>query len=437
MPSSIPPGAAAGAVLALALAPGLAAQPAERADAATKTAAWSQFRGPDRGGVSSEAGLLRAWPAQGPRQLWRRTLGEGFSGIAVAGERFYTLFADAEREYAGAFRVEDGSELWRLEIDDEVFSDEFGRGPRATPTVAGEWLYALSGRGNLVAVDAGSGELRWQVDLFTTYGFYGPQWSLRAEPPGKLQMPSWGYSSSPLIEGDWILAETGTGKGKSYVAFDRFTGKERWSALDHTIGYGSPIVATLAGQRQVVAVADTELLGMTPAGEVLWRLPWAPTIGQPIALPPDRVFVTTVPLAHLEGGALLVRLAETDGGVQAEPVWRNQAMESLWSTPVVVGGHVYGFDNATLRCLRVADGEATWAQRGLGKGSLIAADGLLFLYSDRGVAVLAEADPTAYRETGRVRVTDSARTWTPPTLADGRLYLRGGADVVSLDVRGR
>ena len=401
-----------------------------------EVAAWGQFRGPQRSGVSAETGLLREWPADGPRQIWRRTVGGGYSGVSVAGERFFTLFADADKEYLGAFRVADGVELWRREIDDEVFTDEFGRGPRATPTVAGEWIYALSGRGNLVAVEAASGKAGWQVDLFREYGFFGPQWSLRAAPPGKLQLPSWGYSYSPLVEGDLIIAETGTGKGKSYVALDRFTGEPRWSALDHPIGYGSPLAATLAGRRQIIAVADTELVSLSPEGDVFWRLPWAPTIGQPLFLPPDRIFVTTVSLAHLEGGAMVVRVKEDGGALTAEPVWRSSILKSLWSTPVHYLDHIFGFDNATLRCLRAADGESMWAHRGLGKGNLIAADGLLFIYNDRGTIYLAAADPAGYRETGRARIIDGARTWTPPTLAGGRLYLRGGDEIVSLAVDG-
>ena len=427
-------GAALGAAFTFATSVG--AQSGEVLGHGAAEAAWSQFRGPERGGVSSETGLLRSWPAAGPRLIWRRAVGDGFSGIAVVGERFFTLFAEAEKEYVGAFSVADGEEIWRQEIDSEVFADEFGRGPRATPTVVGEWLYALSGRGNLVAVDSASGKPRWQVDLFEEYGFFGPQWSLRAEPPGKLQLPSWGYSYSPLVEGDLLIAETGAGNGKSYVAFDRLTGEPRWNALDHPIGYGSPIAATLAGRRQIIAVADTELLSISLAGEVGWRLPWAPTIGQALILPPDKIFVTTVPLAHLEGGAMMVRVSEVGGKPQAEVVWKSQIMKSLWSTPIVYGDHIYGFDNATFRCLRAADGEPTWAHRGLGKGSLIAADGLLFVYSDRGSVSLVEADPASYREVGRMKITDSARTWTPPTLAAGQLYLRGGAEIVCLDVGG-
>ena len=426
---------AAALLTTVALVTGAGAQTTEPT-AEGSNVAWNQFRGPQRSGVSAETGLLRTWPEEGPKEVWRRAIGGGYSGIAVDGERFFTLFADAEKEYVGAFQVIDGKEIWRQEIDDEVFTDEFGSGPRATPTVAGDWIYALSGRGNLVAVDAASGEARWQVDLFRDYGFFGPQWSLRAEPPGKLQMPSWGYSHSPLVEGDLIIAETGTGKGKSYVAFDRFTGEPRWNALDHPIGYGSPLAATIAGKRQIIAVADTDLISVSPDGEVLWRLPWAPTIGQPLFLPPDRVFVTTVPLVHLEGGAMVVHVTETGGKLQAEPVWRNQVMKSLWSTPVYYRNHIYGFDNATLRCIRADDGESTWARRGLGKGSLIAADGLLFIYSDRGTVYLVAADPEGYRETGRLSVFDSARTWTPPTLAAGRLYLRGSDEIVSLDVGG-
>lgn len=397
---------------------------------------WTDFRGPDRSGVSPETGLLDAWPPEGPPVLWRRTIGEGFSGVVVSGERFFTLFAAEDGSYVGAFRVADGEEVWRTRIAEEAFTGDFGRGPRATPVLAGDVVYALAARGGLLAASAADGKPLWTVDLFEKYGFFGPQWTLRGEPPGTLQMPLWGYSYTPLVEGDLVFVETGAGKGRSYVAFDRRTGEERWTASDHPIGYSSPLAATLAGRRQIVAVADHDLLGMTPGGDVLWRLPWAPTVAQVVHVPPDRVFVSTVALGPYEGGAMLVEVrAGEDGGVRAEPVWRSQAMRVLWAAPVYYQGRIYGFDNATFRCLRAADGEPLWAKRGLGKCTLVAADGHLILFSDQGVLRLAEAGGEGYVEKGRVKLFDAARTWTPPTIAGGRLYVRAGTELVALDLR--
>ncbi len=414
----------------------LTAAAASASAIAASDASWSEFRGPQRSGVSAETGLAPSWPADGPPLLWRRNLGDGFSGISVAGERFFTLFADDSKEYAGAFKVADGGEIWRLPIDDEVFSGEFGRGPRSTPTVAGGMVYALSGHGKLTAVDADSGKLVWQADLFRDYGFFGPQWSPGGPPVGELQMPIWGYSYSPLVEGDLVFVETGSGKGKSYVALDRRTGEERWTTLDHPIGYSSPIAVTAGGERRIVAVADTDLVSLSLDGRLLWRLPWAPTIGQPLFVPPDGVFVSTVPLVNMDGGSMLLRMNADGEAVTPEVIWRNQSLKTLWSTPVVVDGHAYGFDNATFRCLRLADGERVWAKRGLGKGTVIAADGLLYIYSDRGQAILAAASPEGYQEKGRIQVYDVARTWTPPTVAGGRLYLRGGDELACFDVGG-
>jgi outer membrane protein assembly factor BamB len=391
--------------------------------------------------VAQEEGLLPNWPPEGPPIVWRLDVGAGFSGVSVVGDRFFTLFAVEEGkatdgEYAGAFRVADGSELWRARIDDEIFSDDFGRGPRATPNLVEGTLYAQSARGRLVALRAASGEELFAIDLFEEYGFFGPQWSMMGEPPGKLQMPNWGYSATPLVEGDLVIVPTGTGKGRSLIAFDRRTGEERWTVLDQPLSYASPLGADLAGRRQVVWTADADLVGVSLSGEVLWTLPWAPTIGQPVFVPPSGVFVTTVPLAQFEGGALLLDVATVEGGaVRATPVWRNNRLKSLWASPLYYDGHIYGFDNATLRCLRAKDGEALWAQRGLGKGDLLAVDGRLIIYSDRGLLLLAEASPEGYKEKGRMKLFDAARTWTPPTLADGRLYVRADSELVQLDLR--
>jgi outer membrane protein assembly factor BamB len=216
------------------------------------------------------------------------------------------------------------------------------------------------------------------------------------------------------------------------VAFDKATGKQRWAALDTPAGYSSPIVVTIAGVRQYVFVhtAGREVVSLLPDGTVHWRHPWTSgAIAMPVFVPPDGVLVS----ASADVGAMLLRVKTVDGKPAVEEAWRNQLLKNHFSSSVVVGGHVYGFDNGTLKCLDAATGEQKWAARGFGKGSLIAADGLLVILSDRGLLALAEANPESYRELGRSQVFAS-KTWTAPTLAGGRLYLRDLAEIVCLEV---
>ena len=402
------------------------------------SADWPAFRGFDRLGVSSETGLLRTWPDGGPPTVWTASVGQGFSGMAVVGDRLFTQYSIGDDEFLGAFSVADGQPIWRYRIGG-TFRGQFGEGPRSTPTVDGEVVFGLGALGRLAAVRAATGEAIWEVDLHSEkYGFFGPQVTPAGFAVGVLQQPLFGYAVSPLVEGDLVVVETGTGNGRSLVAFDRATGAERWSALDEPgITYSSPMAVTVGGRRQILAYRPHELVSLDPSGTVLWRHPWAMAIAQPIPVPPDGLFLSTTRVtgSDSEGGAVLLEFRDQPGGAAVEPAWESREMRNYWSSSVLYDGHIYGFDNATLRCIAAASGEGRWAKRGLGKGSLIVADGLLILWSDQGVLTLAEADPESYSQIGQAQVFEKGRTWTPPALAGGKLFLRGGDEIVCLNLQ--
>ena len=377
---------------------------------------WPQYRGVNRDGFSPEIGLARSWPEGGPRVLWRRPVGEGYSTVSTAGGRLYTMDSDNETEYALALKPETGEAVWRTPVGPK-FLDELGNGPRATPTVDGDVLYTLSARGRLVALKTADGAKVWEVDLPQAFG---------------AKVPNWGFSASPLVEGDLVLLEVGAA-GKGLVAFDKKTGAVRWSARDGDAAYSSPVSMTIGGVRQLVFTRRTgsEVVALTPGGEVLWSHAGPPTvITMARFIPPDKVYVS----AGDDFGALLLKIKSEAGKMTAEEIWKTRGMKNHFNDPVVVGDYLYGFDNGTFKCLSLATGEQTWAQRGLGKGSLITADGLLIVLSDRGTLVLAEASPTGYKELARFDATQG-KAWTSPTLADGRLYLRDEDEIVALDLR--
>jgi outer membrane protein assembly factor BamB len=399
---------------------------------------WSQFRGPDRSGVSAETGLLRSWPEGGPREVWRRSIGEGYSGVSIAGDRLCTMFAVGDEELLACSKVEDGEELWRLGIGG-AFRDQFGSGPRSTPAIDGGMVYALGGKGRLVAASLATGEIVWQHELTEDFGFYGPELGPGSPPTGTVRVPAFGYSTSPLIEGDLLIFEAGTGDGKSCVALDKKTGETRWTALDEPgITYSSVMPATLGGRRQLLALRPNQLVSLTPEGEVLWRQPWSMTVAQPVVMLPDKVFLSTTEIAGGQGipGALVLKIGGDGQGTAPETVWESRILRNYSAASVLWGESIFGFDNATLRCVAAATGEPCWARRGLGRGSLVAADGLLFVWGDQGELTLVEATAEEYRQLGQVRVFEDGRTWTPPSLAAGRLYLRGHTEVACLDVKG-
>lgn len=381
---------------------------------------WPQYRGPERQGTADEADLLAAWPEGRPAVVWRRPLGGGYSAVAAVGERLYTMDTDGAEEAVVCLSAADGEVAWRVAVGEFVEAELGDGGPRSTPTVAGGAVYAVSSQARLVALAAADGRLLWQQDLTR----WGP-------------VPRFGYATSPLVEGELVIVEVGgPGGGPGVAAFDRATGALRWTALEGPAGYSSPIAVAIGGTRQLVFSRAREVVALSLAGEVLWRhpTPQRGAVPMPLFLPPDRIFVASAEDSF--GGRMLRVGRREDGAFHAEEVWHERLMRNHFNSSVAVGGHLYGFDNGTLRCLDAATGEIRWAARGFGKGSLVAAGERLFILGDDGTLALAAADPQAYREIGRVQATRGGRAWTAPSLAGGRLYVRDFDEIVSLGVKG-
>lgn len=379
---------------------------------------WPQFRGVNRDGVSAETDLPRSWPAEGPRLLWKRAIGEGFSGISAVADRLYTMDSDGTTEYVLALEAGSGKEVWRVPAGPKLI-DGMGNGPRTTPTVDGGTLYAMGSHGRLLALKAADGAKIWEVDLPQAFG---------------AKRPNWGYSGSPLIDGDLLILEVGGKDNRGVVAFEKATGKVRWGALDGDPAYSSPVVMTIGGIKQYVVTrrAGSQTVALRTDGSVLWTHPGPfSVIASALFVPPDKVYVS----GGDDAGAVLMRIRTEGGKATVEELWKTRAMKNHFNNAVLVGDHLYGFDNATFKCFLVATGEQTWASRGLGKGSLLAADGnLLIVLSDQGTLLLVEATPAAYTELARFQVMEG-KAWTAPTLANGRLYLRDQDEIVALEMK--
>lgn len=387
---------------------------------ATAPSDWPRYRGPRGDGISKETGLLKTWPASGPRVLWRARLGSGYSGMAVSGGRLFTLFGSGGNELAIAFDAATGKELWRARLDAERYDGQ-GGGPRATPTVDGDLVYVLGAEAKLAAFEAATGKVRWRVDLVAQHG---------------ARVPQWGASTSPVVEGGLLLVTAGGGNGRSLLALDKLTGKLVWAAESDIAGYSTPLVLDLAGTRQAIFFAGTSLISVAPqTGKRFWSVPWETSYdvnaAMPVFIAPDRVFISS----GYDTGALLLRVVSQGGKPAVETLWRNRVMKNHFNSSVYVAGHLYGFDDATLKCIEPASAEERWKQRGFGKGSLLVADGHLWVLSEHGELALVEVTPGGYHEKARARVFE-AKTWTMPTLANKRLYVRSESELVALDVAG-
>ncbi len=401
----------AGSLLTLALA--AFAQPLLAAD-------WPAYRGPNSDGVSTETGLLKSWPEAGPQQLWKAELGDGYSAVSVSAGRVYTMFGDGKDEYTVAFDAATGKQLWRFRTDEDR-PDNFGNGPRSTPLIEGERVFVVSALGRLYALNSQSGEVLWEVNLVAKFG---------------AKVPTWGVSVSPLIEGDLLLIDAGGREGHSLLAFNKKTGSLKWASQTDIPGYSTPLAFTAAGQRQVVFFTGSGLVSVDPAsGKPLWRESWETSYdvnaAMPIFIAPDKIFVSS----GYDVGAAVFQIKKQGDTVESVEVWRSRVMKNQFNSSVLVDGFLYGFDGSTLKCVEAATGSERWKQRGFEKGSLIYADGHLIVLSERGVLALVEATPESYKEKARTEVFKT-KTWTMPTLADGRLYLRSEKQLVVLDLRG-
>ncbi len=383
---------------------------------------WPQFRGPNRDGISRETGLLSPWPESGPRELWRVKLGAGFAGVAAVAGRLYTMDSQGEEELAVCLDAAEGREVWRTAVD-SLFHEAVGDGPRTTPTVEGERLWVVGSYGQLVAIGSADGERLWSIDLKQRF----------ATP-----MQVFGFANMPVVGGDQLVIEAGGGDQHSIIAFDKRSGELVWrTPIDSELAYSSPLHLRWRGSEQLLFLDQSKLVSLSPRGEVLWSQafgdPFLIKVAVPVFVPPDLVFVS----ASYDLGAMAVRLKQAgDGAVSAELAWQSRVMRNHFGTSVAVDGLIYGFDNATLKCVDAASGERLWAQRGgFGKGSLIYADGHLIVLSERGKLFLVAASGAGYQQRGAAQIL-ATRTWPPPALADGRLFVRGTGELVSLDLAG-
>jgi outer membrane protein assembly factor BamB len=381
-----------------------------------QSAGWHQWRGPNRDGKSAETGLRQSWPAAGPPVAWQTTgAGIGFSSFSSAGGRLYTQGDRGSSAFVVAFDLATGKRLWETP-NGRNYRNSYGDGQRSTPTIDGERLYALGARGDLVCLNASTGNVIWRTDL--TQEFRG-------------SIPEWGYSESPLVVGDRIIVSAGASNA-SIVALDKMTGAVLWRSPGDRAAYASPVVARVGSVTQAVFFSDRRTLGVDVRdGRVLWSYPRVSNGTANIATPVvtgNRVFVSS----DYGTGAALLELSASG----AREIYFTRDMRNHHSSSVLVGDHLYGFSGSILTAMRFADGTVAWRDRSVGKGSLIYADQRLYLYSENGVAGLAEPTPAGYREHGRFRLrTGREPTWSHPIIADGKLILRDQDDVYAFSVR--
>jgi outer membrane protein assembly factor BamB len=392
---------------------------------------WPQWRGPQRNGISTETGLLKEWPKDGPKLLWQvRDIGSGYSTPAVVDERLYLLAnTGMEDEFVKALEVKDAKQAWSTRIGKVGNPNQQPSYPaaRSTPTVDGELLYALGSDGDLVCLERATGKIRWRKNLRTDFGGQ----------PG-----TWAYAESPLIDGDVLVCTPG-GAEATLVALAKKTGQLLWKSAvpgGDQAAYSSIIVATVAGVKQYVQFLQKGLVGVdAKSGKFLWRYDKTAQ-GSPANIPTPIGRDNYIYSATGRGGGGLIKLNVNQNPAELEQVYSSPRLPTAIGGAVLVGDYLYGTTSQALVCAEFKTGEIKWTDRGVGAGSLCYADGRLYLHGENGELALVEATPESYREKGRFTPSDQpdrgqSKAWAYPVVANGRFYIRDFSVLWCYDVK--
>jgi outer membrane protein assembly factor BamB len=397
---------------------------------------WPQWRGPNRDEVSKETGLLKTWPEGGPQLLWTfDEAGIGYSTPAVVGDILYAQGSENEKETIYALDTKSKKKAWSTEVG-PLFVNQYGDGPRGTPTVAGDLTFAIGGQGNLACLKTGTGEKLWSKSLQKDFG-------------GEM-MSSWGYTESPLVDGDQVVVTPGGAKG-AVVALNKKNGDLIWQTSEFTdkAAYCSIVVSEACGIRQYVQMTGDNVVGIDPKdGHILWKF----ARKGPVACIPtpivsgNYVFVTS----GYNAGCNLLELTKAGDKFEVKEVYHkdadNKRIVNHHGGVLLVDGFLYGHsDSKGWTCQNMKSGDVAWNEpaRTLAKGSLTYADGRLYCYSENdGTCVLAEATPTGWKEDGRFKIPQqtkhqrkSGHIWAHPVVANGKLYLRDQEFIFCYDVK--
>jgi outer membrane protein assembly factor BamB len=383
---------------------------------------WPQWQGPDRTGLSKETGLLQQWPASGPELAWTiGGLGAGYGSLAIRGDRIFVQSQIGTGSAVSSLNRADGQHVWTKTIGRAANNDR-GPGPRGTPTLDGDRVYVLTENGDLACLLAANGTMVWQRNILAD--FNGRQ-------------ISWLISESPLVDGANVIVTPG-GPRAGMVALDKMTGKTVWQSqeLSDEAGYASPIAADVQGVRVIMTLNGRAGVGVRASdGKLMWRHQDVANGTANIATPifhDNKVFYTS----NYGTGAALLGLTAQAGEVKAQQIYFTREMQNHHGGVVLVNGYLYGFHNSILTCLDFATGRMQWRDRSVGKGTVIYADGHLYIQSEDNVVGLAEANPAAYTEKGRFRMKDQGfPSWAHPVVSGGRLYIRDQGTLSAFNIK--
>lgn len=383
---------------------------------------WSGFRGHQRDGHYRGGAILTQWPERGLELVWKQPIGGGYASFAAGEGLIYTIEQRRDQEVVAAYDLITGREIWTHSYPALFQESMGGDGPRATPTYYDGILYSLGATGELRALEARSGKVIWAKNILSEAG---------------AENLTWGMSGSPLVVDGKVVVQPGGRRGQSVVAYDCKSGRKVWASLDDKQAYTSPLLATLAGHRQIVTVTAERVVGLAVEdGRLLWDYPWKTQYdvnsAQPVIVGNNRLIVSSG-YGH---GAALLEIRSEGNNLRAHRIWENTRMKNRFNSSVLHEGHIYGLDEGILACVRVDDGELRWKGGRYGYGQLLLAGDHLIIISERGELVLVKASPQAHQEMARFQAIEG-KTWNVPAIERGYLLVRNAEEMACFRLQAR
>lgn len=380
---------------------------------------WADYCGPGRNRTINEPLLPLDWKANPPRELWRHPVGDAWSSFTIAGPLLFTQEQRGELECTVCYAVETGEELWRREDKARYESAQGAIGPRATPVVTPDAIYALGATGILTALKPSDGSVIWQRNILDDAG---------------AQMIEWGMSGTPLIDGDHLYVDAGGDKDKAVIAYNRTTGDIVWAKENHTASYTAPRIEEFNGVRHLLIFHGEGLLALNPeTGDRLWEYPWTNqykiNVAQPIRFN-ESLFISS----GYNAGCVMLNPGSVTDGRPAE-VWAPaKSMKLKFNEAVRVGDYLYGIDDGILSCIDLRDGKRKWKGGRYGFGHVLLWSDKLIVQAEDGYVAVVDAIPEKFTEVTRFNaLTD--RTWNVPVVNKGRLIVRNASEAACFDLR--
>ena len=375
------------------------------------------FLGPDRNAVVEGAPLAADWSARPPEIVWRRPIGAGWSGFAIAGGLAYTQEQRGEREFVTCYDAATGKQIWACGYRARYAATLAGEGPRCAPAIADGKVFALGATGVLSALEAKSGRLLWRRRITEDAG---------------AKVPEWGFAGSPLVWKGLVIVSAGGRDGRSLLAYRAADGEPAWAAGDAPASYSSPFLAELSGRRLVLIFNADRISAHNPqTGRVEWEYPWDarnPHVAEPVLVASNRVVFSS-------GYGVGAELLETrfENGWEVRRIWKSRALKAKFANFIAWRGFLYGLDDGVLACVDLKDGKRRWRRGRYGHGQMLRRGDLLLVTGERGELFLVHPEPSGLVELGRFRVFN-VKSWNPPALSGEALLWRNDREAACVRI---